>query len=267
MGDAGAGSDSAADAAVPLGPWGAPSAIDIPPVGDDDPTATGDLLELYFNRSSDIYVTKRASLSDAWGTPVAVAELNTADGETTPEVSYDGLTMYFASSRAGTLGGNDIWRSTRASRSAAWSSPVHVNELSSASAEGSPAQTDPLSILLDSDRAGATLLDIFIATRGAPMGAFGTPVPIGELNTGKDEGNPMFGAGSLTIYFDSSRSGDRELYVATRTTATTVFGAPVRIDELSSPGDETDAWISPDGHTMYFTSDRDGTQRLWQTTR
>src|SRR5262245_946591 len=129
MDDAANGSgDAPVDAAVPLGPWSAPTPIEITPVDDDDPTATGDLLELYFNRTNDIYVTKRASLTDPWGAPVAVAELNTGNTETTPEVTYDGLTIYFASSRAGSLGGNDIWRSTRTSRTVPWSTPVHVNE-------------------------------------------------------------------------------------------------------------------------------------------
>lgn len=37
--------DGPADASA-FGPWGAPTPIGIPPVGDDDPTATDDLLEL-----------------------------------------------------------------------------------------------------------------------------------------------------------------------------------------------------------------------------
>jgi len=269
MGDAAVdGSDAAGrDAMLMLGPWGAPTPLDITPVADDDPTATADLLELYFNRAGDIYVTMRASLTAAWSAPVPVAELNTGDFETTPEVSYDGLTIYFASNRAGTLGANDIWRSTRAARTAAWSTPVHVNELCSTATEGAPTQTDPLTIVIDTDRAGSTMLDIFMASRAAPMGAFGAPVAIAELNSAQPEGNPMLGPGKLTVYFDSNRSGNGELYMATRTSANEPFAAPERIVELSSASVETDPWISPDGRTLLFTSDRDGTQRLWQTTR
>src|SRR5690242_12916767 len=50
MADGAVGSDgNALDTMMmaPLGPWGSPTPIDIPPVDDDDPTATGDLLELY----------------------------------------------------------------------------------------------------------------------------------------------------------------------------------------------------------------------------
>ena len=262
----GSGSGSA-DALVPLGPWSAPEVIDIPAVADDDPSATGDGLELYFNRATDIYVTKRASRSDPWSAPAAVTELNTLDAETTPEVSYDGLTIYFASNRAGTLGDYDIWRSTRASRTAPWSSPLHVNELCSAQAEGAPTQTDPSIILIDSARVGSQMLDIYMATRPGSSGAFEAPTAIAELNSAESEGNPMYGAGKLTIYLDSNRSGNGEVYAATRASAADPFSPPAPIAELSNAGNDTDPWISPDGRTLYFTSDRDGTQRLWQTTR
>lgn len=258
--------DAGVDGA-PLPPWGAPAAVPITPMSDDDPSATGDLLELYFNRDADIYVVKRASTADAWGAPAAVAELNSTAAETTPEVSYDGLAIYFASARTPTLGGNDIWMATRASRTAAWDAPVHVTELSSTAAEGAPTLPDALTILIDSDRAGATMLDIYVASRSAPGATFGAPTAIGELNGAQNDGNPMMSEDKRTIYFDSNRSGDGELYVATRTSPTGTFAAPARIVELSSTSADTDPWISPDGRTMYFTSNRDGTQRLWQTTR
>jgi hypothetical protein len=257
--------DGQADSVMPLGPWGAPVPIDITPVADDDPSATADLLELYFNRNSDIYVTKRASISDPWDTPVVVAELSSADTETTPEVTYDGLTIYVASNRAGGLGGNDIWMSTRASRTAAWGMPVHVPELSSTSADGAATLTDPLVIMIDSDRGGS--LDILIAQRTSPMATFGAPQLVTPLDTTESEGNPMLASDKLTVYFDSNRTGDGELFVATRTSPTGAFGMPAQITELSTASAESDPWISPDARTMLFTSNRDGTQRLWQTTR
>lgn len=256
--------DDAADA-TPLGPWGAPSALPITPVADDDPSATGDLLELYFNRAEDIYVVTRASTADPWGTPAAVAELNSTAAETTPEVSYDGLTIYFASARTPTLGGNDIWMATRASRAAAWGTPVHVPELSSAAAEGAPVMADATTILIDTDRAGT--LDIFIATRASSADPWDTPIVIPELSGAESEGNPVLDADKLTIYFDSNRTGNSELYVATRMSPAAAFGTPAPVTELNSTDSDTDPWLSPDGRTMYFTSNRDGTQRLWQTTR
>ena len=269
------GGDASTDTASPdavdalvLGPWSAPTAIDITAVGDDDPSATGDLLELYFNRAQDIYVTKRASTADPWGAPAAVTELNSTANDTTPEVSYDGLTIYFASARveAGTLGLNDIWMSTRASRAAAWGTPALIDELSSTAADGAATPiNDSLLISLDSDRAGT--LDIYFSGRGTATSAWGAPSPAPDLNTMQSEGNPMLAADKLSIYFDSNRTMNGEVYVAMRASVTGSWGLPTRIDELASTGNDVDPWISPDGRTMYFTSDRDGTQRLWQTTR
>jgi hypothetical protein len=270
MGDAGVDSaigDGRGDSMMALGSWGLPSPVDITPVGDDDPSATADLLELYFNRSSDIYVTKRATTTDAWSMPVAVMELNSGDNETTPEVSYDGLTIYFASNRAGGLGGNDIWMSTRQARTDVWKPPAHVPELSSTAADGAPTLADPMIIMIDSDRAGDTALDILVAQRSSPTEAFSPPQLVTQLNTTSSEGNPMLSADQLTVYFDSNRTGDGELFVATRATVTAAFGMAARIMELSTADAESDPWISPDSRTMLFTSNRDGTQRLWQTTR
>jgi hypothetical protein len=261
------GSDAATDGPPPLPPWGPPMAVPITPAGDDDPSLTEDLLELYFNRNADIYVSKRASTGAAWGAPTAVAELNTTATETTPEVSGDGLTIYFASARTPTQGGNDIWMATRGSRTAVWGTPVQVAELSSTTGDGAPTLADPLTITIDSERGGATMLDLFIATRAAPGAAWGAPTALAELNSGQQEGNAIMSPDKLVIYFDSNRSGDGELYVATRGTATAAFSPPARITELTSTSADTDPWVSPDGRTMYFTSARDGMQRLWQTTR
>src|SRR5215470_307157 len=84
--------------------YGAPRPItELNAVGfrDDDPSATGDLLELYFNSDrpggpglQDMYVSRRARTTDPWGPPALVAELSTADDESNPDVSFDGLTMY-----------------------------------------------------------------------------------------------------------------------------------------------------------------------------
>ena len=81
--------------------WGTPVALSVTTEGaDHDPTLTGDMLELYFNRNSDIYVTTRASLLEPWGTPGRVAELSTAANESTNRVSLDGLAIYFSTDAA-----------------------------------------------------------------------------------------------------------------------------------------------------------------------
>ena len=63
----------------------------------------------------DIYTSTRQTLSGEWSEPVkAPAELLTPGRESTPDISADGLTILFQSSRPGGAGGGyDIWMATR----------------------------------------------------------------------------------------------------------------------------------------------------------
>ena len=35
------------------------------------------------------------------------------------------------------------------------------------------------------------------------------------------------------------------------------------LDDLNTAGDERDPWLTPDGKTLYFTSDRDGALNIY----
>ena len=66
-------------------------------------------------------------------------ELSTSFNDQHPAVTRDGLEMYLASDRTGTLGGTDIFVSTRASTADPWSQPVPVPNINSAFIENRPA--------------------------------------------------------------------------------------------------------------------------------
>ena len=51
------------------------------------------------NGEPDLYEARRASKSDPFGTPVPVAELNSAQDESHPRLTPDGLKVYFGSTR------------------------------------------------------------------------------------------------------------------------------------------------------------------------
>ena len=62
-----------------------------------------------------------------WSAPVNLGSaVNSASGEQQPALSKDGLTLYFASNRAGGLGGLDLWVTQRVSLDAPWGTPVHL---------------------------------------------------------------------------------------------------------------------------------------------
>src|SRR5581483_435940 len=103
----------------------------------DNPTLTGDLLEIFFtsnrdNVSTDIWTARRASATEAFGAPALVSNASSPSFETSSAISSDGLTLWFGSDRPGGLGGLDIWAIERPARDGAWSAPVNLTSLNSA---------------------------------------------------------------------------------------------------------------------------------------
>ena len=237
-----------------MGAFGTPTQLSITIAGADDyPTLTDDMLELYFGRSSDIYVSKRPTVNDQWETPAIVTEVSTAAKETSPEVSPDGLTLYFASDAAGGPGGYDIWISKRVSRSAPWGTATLVSELNSAEDEKAvtPGEDSDL-IVLASARVVAQDYDLYMSTKQG-SGQWTTPSLIANVNSTTKDSGPMLSANRLSLYFYTDRNGPDELMVATRTDTDAEFSAPVEISELNGAEDDANPWISPDGATLYFS--------------
>ena len=90
-------------------------------VDDGQPNLSRDGLELYFYSArtdlpgaqggNDIYVATRVGTSDPWSTPINLGHaVNSSASETRPSLSWDGTTLYFGSTRAGS---SDIYVTTR----------------------------------------------------------------------------------------------------------------------------------------------------------
>lgn len=254
-----------ADAPV-LAAWSAPTSLMLP-ANADDPSMTADALELYFNLGGDIYVSTRETPADPWGAEDKVEELSSTSNETSPEVSPDGLAIYFASRRTPTLGGEDVWMATRESRSDPWGTPSRIVELSSTGIDVSPTTRDGLLLVLcvsTTNEAAA----IRQATRASLSEPWSTPVELTELTTGIGDCNPMLSADGLTIVYDSLISNQGDLYEATRATTTSPFGTPEPITELNETTElEGDPWLSADGRHILFESSRGGSYGLWESSR
>jgi hypothetical protein len=75
----------------------------------------------------DIYV---GSVPGGWaGPPTLVAELSSPQADLTPALRRDGLEVFIASARPGSLGGFDLWRARRKSVHAPWSTPENLGSL------------------------------------------------------------------------------------------------------------------------------------------
>jgi Tol biopolymer transport system component len=277
--DGGSGANDAVerdpDTSVATGPWSTPTLVASLATGNakDDPSLSADLLEMYFNAcptDCEILVTTRATPTSAWSTPVVVSEVTSTALESTPRVSPDGLTLYFTSQRSGGPGSDDIYRSVRANRTSAWGSPVLVAELSTGGSEYG-ASPDPTStrLVFNADRTPSQGQDIWETTADTVGVNWGTPTLLANINSSTLDLSACLSADGLTLYFHSARVANDELYVATRTTLGSPFSAPQPIAELNSPYADDDPWVSPDGHTMFFASDRDspGVMQIYESHR
>jgi hypothetical protein len=275
-----AAGDVAIDAFDPTTPFGTPTPLTTlnGTLADDDPTLTGDLLEIMFDSertgtsSSDFLVARRATLADAWSVPAIVTQLASPNDEDAGCLSFDGLIMTLSSDRAGTTGMNDLWIATRASRADVWGTPVRIAELSSTSADEHLSRTaDELVGMFTSDRPGSAGgtgdYDIYITTRLQRTDPWGTPALVAELNSTSYDQDPTLDATGTIVYFSSTRTSDQNLYMATRPDRSSAFSTPVPIAVLNTGADESDPWLSPDQRTIVFTRGTDTGRDLYTATR
>jgi len=196
--------------------------------------------------------------------PVPVAELNTAHSDRNPTLSPDGLEVFFISTRAGGVGDQDIWRATRADPYSPFGTPVNLAEVNTPGREASPSlSANGLVLYWALGWTGHTeSFDIYAATRPDISSPFGAPAAVTEVNSAGSDGSPRASADGLALYLvhNAEVGPPREdLYVATRDDPGDPFGTPVRIDELSTDDMERSPWVSADGLSMYFVSNRAGT--------
>lgn len=187
-------------------------------------TITADGRHMYFtacNRpdgfgSCDIYYSHLKG--DVYSVPVNVGlPLNSYAWDSQPSVSSDGQTIFFASSRPGSIGQTDIWMATR-NESGNWNVPENLGPvINTRGRELSPfIHHDNKTLYFASDgHPGMGGLDIFF-TRRSDDGEWGEPVNIGyPINTHADEFGLIVGASGEVAWFASDKHGGygrRDLY-------------------------------------------------------
>ena len=128
----------------------------------------------------DIYVSVQRP-DGTFGAPVNVAELNTISNDMRPNIRYrDGLEIFFESNRAGSLGANDLYSSTRSSTSDTWSAPETLGVIvNSTFNEGRPSLSfDGTTLYFMSNRDDAAN-DIYV-TRRSRLRGNGNTFPLGR---------------------------------------------------------------------------------------
>jgi hypothetical protein len=225
------------------------------------PSLTADELRFFFRRHSAtskiefLVEAVRTMKDESWGVIQQTKGMQAAE----PFISADGLTL------CQTLG-PDLKLRRRANLGVAWSSPVDPGpQVNSDKSERYPTLSpDGLTLFFSSDRDAQMLTDLFLSRRKGRDDNFGPPQSIGSpVNTTAYENKALpLADGGLLVWRGTSAGWHFSMPTANGWAGTR------RLDD--APFTTGDLWLSSDGRTAYFASDRPGglgEMDLWITRR
>ena len=128
-------------------PWSEPVKLGPPingPYYDGHPSVSTDGLSLFFMSERpgygdrDIWFSTRATTEDPWSEPENLGPIvNSPSRESGPDISSDGLKLFFDSERPGGYGRGDIWVTSRATTDDPWGEPVNLGPIVNTSSTSS----------------------------------------------------------------------------------------------------------------------------------
>ena len=209
-----------------------------------------------------------------WSVPVNLGPtVNSPFAENVPDVSRDGLSLYFSSNRPGGSGAGDLWVSRRASVDDPWGVPVNLGPTvnSSAGDLGPNVSPDGHYLFFTSNRPGGLgLNDIWVSRRADVHDDFAWEAPV---NLGSPINGPEFDAGAELrlpeFYFVLGPAGTAfDIYVST--VRGNRFESPQPVVELNSSANDLRPSVRFDRREIFFSSDRPGGfggDDIWVSTR
>ncbi len=200
------------------------------------------------------------------------SELTTAYTDGCPMQSPDGLTLYFASNRPGSVGGLDIYVSNRASTDAAWGDPVNLTAVNTTANEFCPTPIRGGGLFFvrsgSGDCGGASDPGDIYFTRYNPTRGWTVPENLGcQVNSALGAAGPSYfetSSGNF-LYF----SNGPDIY-ASKQAPDGSFGPATAVTELNSTANDFRPNVRKDGLEMVFDSDRPGGYGgldIWTSTR
>ena len=219
-----------------------------------------------------------------FGPPIPVPNVSSEYDEGAPNISADGLSLYFCgwrNNRPGGHGGGDIWVTRRASTDHDWGEPENLGStVNSSSSDGHPCiSANELELFFVSRRPGYGDFDLWRTTRENVSDLWGEPENLGPaFNSPAWDGAPNLSDDNLSLYFCSERGGQYpggDIFVTTRTSLSAPWSEPMNLGEpvnTQAYGEWTSS-ISADGLTFFFSDGRTlrpegyGGGDIWVTTR
>lgn len=277
------GGGSKTDAAIdsgprcnPVAPFGTPVLVEGVNTDANEVTArlSPDELTIVYARSStaphDLYLATRTSIDGAFGNEQLFVSPNSIYSDVWPNLSPDGLALYFSSDRPNPGTFNTL-RATRPTIDQPFGAATTVTGLDAGDITGYLISSGTAFYFASSVRPGLGGADLYRATIDA-NGTFGNVAAVtGLVNTSANEDQPVVTADELRVFFRRSVAGEEDIYSSARTTTGEVFGPASAVEGLAMAGvNEEPSWISPDGCRLYFFSRMPGgpmMQNIWVASR
>lgn len=227
-----------------------------------------------------------------WSDPQPVAAIDTAAAEGCPIESPDGLSLYFASNRAGGQGKLDNWRAHRTTVSADWGAAENPGApVNSPEFDYCPTPLGGDALLFVSSRqtgddcfpgdtppppptGGPSAGDMFMTVED-PAHTWSVPTNLGCYPDGPNTPGAEFSPSMVTttagtfLFFSSNGYPDsqgQDIYVS-RVLADGTVTAGERVAELSTGADDRMPNVRADGLEIVFSSNRDGNMDIHAATR
>ena len=286
---------SSLGAAETFGDWSTPLNIGLSlntAANDEYAVLSRDELTIYFTSDRagfgglDLWFATRDSVHSLWSDPQNMGPLvNSEADDSLPFLSPNEHVLYFHSARVRpeSCGGQgDIWMTRRRNKHSEWKHPTNLGcdplGPNTSATETAPAffedpTTDQAWLFYGSNRTGVDF-DVYASQLGEDGSAGrGTLVP--EFSSPKRDTRIFIRKDGLEAFITSNRIGSLnaslDIWVATRDTLSDMWSAPTNPGmPVNSLLDDVAPWLSKDGTTLYFSSNRPGgygARDIWYTTR
>ena len=223
------------------------------------------------------WTVSRATENDSWENPVNLGPWDESDWnliKSTPShTTADGLELYFYASderKPDGYGRYDIWMKKRENIEDDWGPAINLglivnNQYDQALPAVSP---DGLELYysgwdVDAGPGGYGESDLWVTRRDTRDDQWGEPENLGpNVNSAYFDARPILVADGLLLFFESERPGGfgrSDMYLMRRATTSDPWSEPMNMGpNVNGTAYDEQAFLSPDGSTVYFHSNRTG---------
>jgi Tol biopolymer transport system component len=139
-----------------------------------------------------------------------------------------------------------------------FASPELLANVNSAAFDHLPrVSSNELTLWFTSERGGgAGAADVWTASRASIDAPFGTPTVMSAMSGSSGDESAALTRDGLVLVFDSTREGDSDIFIATRTSAAEAFPSPTRLSAVNSTVNEYNVFLTLDERELFFSSNR-----------